>query len=340
MTEVDLAAARAGIDGFWEVWPELRRRLDRLIDGNDSDGIVEAVSPLVSAIHPQLAWEHAKGLSAVNALVVTSEGNRALRSTAERWLRAAPAPDAEWEFHPARQADLTPFRFSLGLDGVELPLGDVRVAFEVDRERQLVDVVVHHPLLGRLGNDKQLTFKFLVLDWLLGEDGVERWLGGIDASVEPPPGAGRPEELLAAVDELARLGVDTDWVVLEAQTEDGLPVVAAAMAHLKPIDYPLFDLHVAIELTYANRNAGLLPEAESSEAMNALEAELEERLGGHGLVVAHEAVGGVRTTHVYADAERDALELARGLAAGWGEGETGVWEAFDPAWDAVAHLRT
>ena len=340
MADIDLAAARAGIDEFWRAWPELQPQLDKAVATNDGDAVVALVSPRVDAIHPGLAWEHAKGISAANALVVTAEGNRDLRSTAERWLRAAPDPDAGWEFHPARQPDPSALEHTLELNGVALPLNETRVAFEADPERALVDVEVHHPQLDRLDDSARTTFTFLVLDWLLGEDGVERWVGSVDAAAQPPPRATAPGALLAAVDELARRGVDTDWVLLEWESEEGLPVVAAALTHLKPIEFPLFDVHVAVELPYAEQNEGRLPVGASYEALNAFEDALEERLGGDGLLVAHDAVDGLRTIHIYADAESDVGDVARELASEWEEGDAVVSEAFDPAWDNVAHLRT
>ena len=339
MIHVDLAAARAGIDEFWRSWPELRAGLDEALRDGDTDAVVGVVAPRVAAIHADLAWEHMKGRAAANALVVSAEGDRRRRSTAERWLRAAPPPDGVWEFHSARQPDREAFERTLRLDDVDLPLGETRVAFSVDRERRLVDVEVHHPNLRKLGESGRTRFAFLVLDWLLGEEGVERWIGGVTTAKRQR--RGKPLDALAAVvDELALAGSDTGWVLMQAETAEGLPVVATAMQGLSPAARPLFDLHVAVELPYREQNEALLPVGGSSEALNSFEDELIEQLGADGIIVARDAVGGVRTIHVYADAESDAASIAHELAVAWTEGEAVVRSVLDPAWSSVAHLRT
>jgi len=336
---VDLAAAREGIDAFWAAWPELRRELDLAVAEHDTERMQQLLHEYVDAIHPELAWEHAKGLSASDALVVSAEGSRELRSTAERWLRAAPEPDAVWEFHSAWQPDPGGLEYNLALNDVSLALPETTVTYEVDSERGYIDVTIHHPALPRLDDSSRTTFAFLFLDWLLGEDGVERWIGTVESSVQPDAAAGAPAQLVAAVEELSLASMDLGWNLLEAETEAGLPVVAVALAQLKPIDYPLFDLHVAVELPYLDQNDGRLPVEGSAQALSAFEDELEELLGEDGLVVAHDAVNGVRTIHVYGDAESSIADTATVLAATWPEGEATVTATLDPAWDAVAHLR-
>jgi hypothetical protein len=333
---IDLAAARQGIDAFWAAWPQIRRDLDLAVENRDTAGVVAAVGGYVDAIHPDLAWEHAKGIAAANAFVLSAEGCE-LRATAERWLRSAPAPDETWEFHPARQPDPDALEYGLELDGKTLALAQTTIAYEVDRDRQLIDVVVHHPGLKRLRSPE--TFAFLVLNWLLGEDGVERWIGALETSKKSPRGAGPPQRLLAAVEEFALADTEAGWAVLEAETEQGLPVIAVARSPMKPIDYPLFDLHVSVALPYRDQNDGRLPVGSSAEALGAFEDELEALLGEDGLVVAHDAVDGARTIYAYVDAESTAADDAARLASTWSEGEADVTVTLDPSWDGVAHLR-
>jgi hypothetical protein len=334
---VGLAAAREGIDVFWAAWPEIRRDLDLAVEARDTEGVLAAVGGRVAAIHPDLAWEHAKGISASSALVVSAEGKRELRATAERWLRAAPAPDEAWEFHAARQPDPEALAYRLELEGEALELERTKIAFKIDRKHSVVDVAVHHPDLKRL--QSPATFAFLVLDWLLGEDGVERWIGTVEAKVRSPLRAGAPQKLLKAVEALALANADGSWVILEAETPAGLPLVAVALSPMKPVDYPLLDLFVSLALPYREQNDGWLPVGSSVEALAASESELEELLGERGLIVAHDAVDGVRTIYAYADAESSVGDEAAELAATWAEGEAAVTVLVDPSWDGVAHLR-
>jgi len=56
----------------------------------------------------------------------------------------------------------------------------------LDEHRLSYDVVVHHPEFVQMQESQRQQFVFLVLDWALGEDDVERWVGGVEAAVDAP----------------------------------------------------------------------------------------------------------------------------------------------------------
>jgi len=93
----------AAIDSFWQWWATARPRAEKLIGGVPDDGLVAELSAKVSAIHPELQWEFTAGSHSAHLLVVTSAGDSALRSLAERWRRASPPPDEI--FGPLGSAD-------------------------------------------------------------------------------------------------------------------------------------------------------------------------------------------------------------------------------------------
>jgi hypothetical protein len=115
-----------------------------------------------------------------HALCVTPEGRPELRSVTERWVRAGPAADAVWEYHPARPA----LAATLGIEGRRLVTGQARLHLHVDEDRQVLDVGVHHPLLRKLHKPTRTTVAFL-LDWLLGRGrGAEPcWLNSVSAVI-------------------------------------------------------------------------------------------------------------------------------------------------------------
>jgi hypothetical protein len=92
------------IEAFWAWWPTVRLPVERSIATGQWDDLPEQLTRQVHEIHPELAWEFTRGQRAQHALCITPEGKPELRALTERWLRAAPATDATWEYHPARPA--------------------------------------------------------------------------------------------------------------------------------------------------------------------------------------------------------------------------------------------
>jgi hypothetical protein len=62
-------------------------------------------------------------VGSAHALCVTPEGRPELRSVSERWVRAGPAADAVWEYHPARPASLDALAATLEIEGRQLDPG-------------------------------------------------------------------------------------------------------------------------------------------------------------------------------------------------------------------------
>ena len=94
----------AGIEAFWTWWPEAGARISAAIaDRKLEEALIAEVTAKVQAIHPKLTWELGPGGTAQHAFCLSSGGDPELRRLTERWLRAAPATDAVWEFHPARR---------------------------------------------------------------------------------------------------------------------------------------------------------------------------------------------------------------------------------------------
>ena len=109
------------IPAFWAWWDGARDRTAAAIARGDPGSMVDEISSAVHAIDPRLAWELAPGATAQHALVVTPEGDPAVRALALRWRDAAPPPDATWEYHPSRQP--SPLG-RLALGGVDVDLAD------------------------------------------------------------------------------------------------------------------------------------------------------------------------------------------------------------------------
>ena len=161
----------------------------------------------------------------------------------------------------------------------------------------------------------------LALDWLLGEDEVARWVGDIIAAAfEPIDAVRRGPPARRGRRRRRRDSTEEQWVALEGRTATGRRLTAAARFPLRPVDFPLYDQHIAITLPYRDTDDEGQPAGGSAEALREFEERLVKRLTelGDAVLVAHVSAEGCRVMHVYADPEGGAAEPA--LDARWPEG--------------------
>lgn len=326
------------IAAFWAWWEASRPQVDAMVAAGDSDGLAERLAPAVGAVHRDLVWELAPGREAAHALVVTAAGDAELRPLAHRWARAAPPSDLLWEYHPSRQANPRAQELSLEVNGFGFGLGKLTLGLRVPRSATRVDVAAYHPIFGELDEDGRMEATLLALDWLLGEDEVARWVGEITAVTHEPIDAVAAAHLPSVVADLASGYGEEQWALLEGQTAAGAPLVATARHPLRPVDFPLFEQHIAITLPYAHRDENGLPAEKSQAALRAFEERLAAclaELSDVAVLALHLSAEGRRVVHLYADPDGEAAERARELASGWTEGRARVDVAGDPAWSEV-----
>lgn len=323
---------------FWAWWPTIRPAVTAAIATGEFEPLTPQISKRVAAIHKDLTWEFSKGRDASHALVVSPAGNPALRAVVARWGALAPASDPEWEFHTARQPDHDTLSAAIEIAGARLDLGLLRFAFSVDESSAAIDVIGHHPMFRKLPEPVRGQIVFLALDWLLGEEGVELWVGDVDISADEPAGARDPLELAAAVDALREQYREPTWVVFSAEV-DGAPLTGMAQRPLRAVRWPRFDTHVAIILPYDADPATGLPAEDALDALRAFEdGPVEMALHGDGELVAQETSSGRRTLHCYVDGGSTAGDDLKAAAAGWTGGRARTRQRHDPAFTAVAHL--
>jgi hypothetical protein len=290
----------AAIAAFWAWWPSAKDPLDAALRSGKLAKVGRELSKKVAAIHPDIVFELAEGTDARHALILSPEGSPALRSVTERWLRAGPGSDDVWEYHPARQPNLRAFESQLTLGSRTFEPGKARFGAEVDAERARVHVLVQHPEFPYLDDADRLRASFLLLDWALGEDDVERWLGEIRVTGEE-----QPYDVTAVrevVGELANQYGADEWALLEGIDDRGTLLEARVRVPFPRMDFPLFDLHGAVSLSYQPGPNGM-PDPAEAAALDVVTRGLLTRLGGSALLAAITTKGGVRTLHLYADHE-------------------------------------
>jgi len=332
-----------GIAPFWAWWEETRPELDSLVAAGDAELLWEKIAPAVAAVHPGLVWEVAPGRDAAHALVVTAAGDAELRSLAHRLVKGAPPADLLWEFHPSRQVNPQALELTIDVGGFEFAFDKLMLGLRVPPNSPRVDVAAYHPIFGQLDEETRLETTLLALDWLLGEDDVARWVGEITPATFQPIDSVAAVHLPAVVADLASGYEQEQWALLEGQTAAGAPLVATARYPLRPVDYPLFDQHIAITLPYAHRDENGLPVGDSLTALRDFEERLAARLlklHDDAVLVAHLSAESHRVIHIYADPTGDAAIHAKELIVSWEEGEPRVDVAADPSWSAVVAFLT
>lgn len=322
---------------FWVWWAASKDQIAAAIPGGGLAAWVDTVTHQVHAIHPGLSWEFGPGRRSQHRLIVTAEGNPDLRRLARRWRRAAPDPDATWEFTDMKQPGTLDARLQIA--GADVALSEIQVAST--RRGTGLDVVVHHPVYATLPEPARHQLSFIALDECLGEEAVELWVGTIDSSTELPPAARPLGELPAVLAEVIADGMpngEMGWSVLGGELPAGQALVLC-LNRLSSVQAPDFDQLVAIQVPYRDHTPEGLPGPGSLPALQAFEDHLVTRINGSGVLVAALSVAGVRTLHFYVDSTTPAAEQLRAATVGWDQGPIKIDTQLDPAWEAVAPFR-
>jgi hypothetical protein len=328
----------SAIADFWSWWSGAKGRMQEVIEAGGAATLADELNRRVTAIHPDLQWEFSHGARSRHALIVSPGGNATVRAAAAHWLAEAPAPDASWEYHRSRQADPHALSAIFESDGHRIDLDDLQFEFTVDSDRRVVHVTTYHPGFGDIPDGLRASITYLALDWLLGEDAVEIWVGAVEWSTtplaEPRPGA----DLTAVVAELSSPRDEPMWTIATGRDPSGAPLVAVMQLPLRSARWPQYDTHVAVMLPYRVANDGGLPVGESLDALRRFEDDLTAEVDVHGQLVAHESGRSRRILHYYVDGAGIAVRTIQQRLTGWREGRATAKPAYDPEFAEVEHL--
>ena len=319
------------ISAFWEWWTaEGRDRFGTAVQTGEWDDLPSVMTQQLAKVHPDLAWDTGRGHRSDHLLVVSAEGDAALRRVAEQWLRAAPSADEVWDFASARQPVPGVIENVLDVDGTKFPLRDIRFGLSVDDQRESIDVEVYHPLFGQMPGNEPLRVSFLFLDWLLGEDGVERWVGAINTTTSADVATASATDLVEAINRMTAQAQPDNWALLQGTTPAGERMVVLARRPLRWIDYPVFDLHTEVSLGYADQRDDGLPTETALNRLRQIEDNITAALGPRGILVAHETAAGTRVLHYYTDSDDQnghaSIEAAARLV------DAATTQVPDPGW--------
>jgi hypothetical protein len=330
----------ARLDTFWVWWSSAGARIAASLDAKDAESFVEELSKQVHAIDPSLAWETGPGLhGARHHLTLSSEGDTALRVTVQRWLARAPAPDAAWEYYPARQPYPHPESWALRLkdaESAQLDFAHLTAEIREDPARERVHLRLHHPTFSKLSEGQQGRAAFLALDSLLGEDDVERWIGRVDTSSVALAKGAPVTALTAAVQALAKSATGERFSLLQGKTAAGEPMVATVNLAIKRVDHLLMDYHLVLSLPLLDPTPEGLTTGEEAAALNALEDELIEVLGHDAVYLGRETGQRKRVMHFHAAGQGPSETRAKDWAKRHSDRRPTVTFQVDPTWKVLS----
>jgi hypothetical protein len=287
-TDVD-QARRASIAALWSWWSATGAgQAVGLITSGGPGSFAEEMTARLAVVDPRLQWELARGGAASeHALCISAGGLAELRGLAERCVRAAPAPSATWEYLPARRPDPGALSDRMRMGDLDVGFSELAVSLSLQARRHLLDLVVYHPDFAEMRSQDRTSVAFMALDRLLGEDGVERWLGDVTVATEPPS---RALPLMAVRDAVAELeereASEGPWVELKGKRKDGALAVIRARRPMRWVDHPTFEHHLVVRAPYKPSGADQQPDDGERERLGAMAQDLSEGLGKGGLLVA------------------------------------------------------
>ena len=176
------------VGAFWRWWSVAGAGLvtAAVMTGVYGD-LPEIIGAMVMAIHPELRWETGPGARSRHRLCVSGAGDPRLRVTG-RAVAEGGSP-AHWSRKiAAAKTCRQPGMLTGTLEGLEHPvdLGLARVAVDWDERSALAELTVFHPAFTMMGTNDCRQAGRLLVDWLLGEDDVQRWVGAINVTRADP----------------------------------------------------------------------------------------------------------------------------------------------------------
>ena len=330
-------ASVAPIQLFWDWWSaEGARRFATAIEQNSFDSITEDTSARVDAMNNRLGWETGPGGTSDHCLYVSSGGDPQLRPLVERWLQAAPPADETWEFASARRRTATPGVGSVIYDGFDVDLSETIISAQLNDRGAAFDIYIFHPVFPRMDETQAASVAFLMLDWMLGEDDVERWIQGIDIVRERPVDGVAPHSFVAMVDTLAGELAEPGYVIATMEDASGHQRLLTIVRPLSYLDHPLLDRHTRVWVRFRGRTDAGLPTEESLFRLRALEDRVLDALGKRGVMLVHETWEGQRLFHFYTDSQD--VEARRLIDEIAGPEAAKIAHSLDPGWSDVKHF--
>ncbi len=234
-------AAVATIDRWWAAFAAEAHAIDAHFSRAGDADVVGLMAGLAE-VDPRIMWEFGRAVGKDgHRLCLTVEGRHALRPLLSAVLARAPRLP-RWEFHAARLAE--PFAEFRGAVDSRVTVDGTGVVVTVTPGRaNRVDVRYHFPPAAWPADAPAAQkYAFLATERLLGEDRLDRWVGGVEATLDPPGAAPLLLERLAGTVDAAVADVLADLPAQPRHLLDGYAAAEGALFKRDPgpdrPDYP------------------------------------------------------------------------------------------------------
>lgn len=170
------------IGAFWDAFTQRLPQIEACLRGEADWDLTAWMDEQVAAIHRRLRWEFSGGLDAAGSgvlLVITPESAHHLRPLSDSVIRRAPQLPG-WtfrEYRPSRPPEQIPH---LVRDRTGHNMGSSTVQVRLGDERR-VDFIVQS-MLALKDEAAALEAARAAVDYLVGGDVVQRWVGHIDVA--------------------------------------------------------------------------------------------------------------------------------------------------------------
>jgi hypothetical protein len=317
-----------------EFWDWFRARADQVRD--DPRRHAPEISDMLGRLDEELGWEMGHpGGGAVWDFIVRTE-DPAFRIAAHEVIASAPALEG-WRFLEWRPPHASEKMTVKLAKGRAFTVGKLTASIEADPKYPVVHLVLSSPEFGAEPQDDERYAGYLMLDAILGEQGVEDAVETIGFRPEPE-GPVAAMNLKAEVERLLRDlrgrpgKVSDDWALMQGEIE-GKPVIARVNLDpdlSKMASHP-WRVDVAVGLKAPDENG--FPAAGELSVLQVLDDRITAHVAARTPAVSWmtRTTGGVRTTSHYV---AEPLSLQDGLRAVIGEGgyPSEVRVTYDSRW--------
>ncbi|MFL5342222.1 MAG: hypothetical protein ACJ8F7_18910 [Gemmataceae bacterium] len=199
----------AKIDSWWEAFRGKAAALDELFRGQSNWEVAPWMTRHLGDIDARLTWEFGPDhVTGGHQLVVTPESHKQLRPLVATLIDRAPAlPD--WSFSPYRLPESLDMARQLVEAKTGEPLPERLTVRANAGELNRIDVVVESPGFPRSDKQQALHQAFVLVELLLGEEVLDKWVGTIEVErSRPGKHSLPPERLKPTVDALVVAALD------------------------------------------------------------------------------------------------------------------------------------
>jgi hypothetical protein len=173
-----LVLSDEAINAFWRWFSDHHHDVEAMLDRDDTVELSFQINAQIDLLSSRLAWEIGPGLVEPYMFVFPTAGDSERKMAVSRIMEKAPWIE-RWEFHASRPT--RPFQPEIQLPdrGLSLRTSDWRFALKPSATSDRFDLQIYDDKLVSFDEKTALTAAFILLDAVLGEDIVERWIGNM-----------------------------------------------------------------------------------------------------------------------------------------------------------------